>query len=109
MARRARQILRQNLVWAAGYNLVAIPVAALGLLPPWLAALGMSASSDPGRAQCAAGARMTILYVLVPMGLVLCLVAVWAFFWAVNSGQFENLDVGQRQPAGGRCCTRSGG
>jgi P-type Cu2+ transporter len=45
VARRARQILQQNLVWAATYNLVAIPVAALGWLPPWLAALGMSASS----------------------------------------------------------------
>jgi Cu2+-exporting ATPase len=45
VARRARQILRQNLIWAAGYNLVAIPVAALGWLPPWLAALGMSLSS----------------------------------------------------------------
>ena len=45
VARRARHILRQNLVWAAGYNLVAVPVAALGWLPPWLAALGMSLSS----------------------------------------------------------------
>ena len=36
---------------------------------------------------------MTILYVLVPLGLVLCLVAVWAFFWAVNTGQFEELDA----------------
>lgn len=45
VARRARQILRQNLIWAAGYNLVGIPVAALGWLPPWLAALGMSLSS----------------------------------------------------------------
>ena len=45
VARRARRILRQNLTWAAAYNLVAIPIAALGWLPPWLAALGMSASS----------------------------------------------------------------
>ncbi len=45
VARRARQVLRQNLAWAAAYNLVAIPVAALGWLPPWLAALGMSLSS----------------------------------------------------------------
>jgi Cu2+-exporting ATPase len=45
VARRARLVLRQNLTWAAGYNLVAIPVAALGYLPPWLAALGMSLSS----------------------------------------------------------------
>jgi len=35
---------------------------------------------------------MTILYALVPMALVLCLLAVWAFFWAVNTGQFEDLD-----------------
>jgi Cu2+-exporting ATPase len=44
-ARRTTAIIRQNLVWSAAYNLVALPVAALGLVPPWLAALGMSASS----------------------------------------------------------------
>lgn len=41
---------------------------------------------------------MTILYVLVPLGLVLCLVAVWAFFWAVNTGQFEDLDEASVSP-----------
>mgnify|MGYP003562603309 CR=1 FL=1 len=41
---------------------------------------------------------MTILYVLVPLGLVLCLVAVWAFFWAVNTGQFESLDSAAVSP-----------
>jgi Cu2+-exporting ATPase len=45
LARRARRIMRQNLVWAAGYNLVAMPLAALGCVPPWAAAIGMSASS----------------------------------------------------------------
>jgi P-type Cu2+ transporter len=45
IARRARRVLRQNLAWAALYNLLAIPVAAMGWLPPWLAAVGMSASS----------------------------------------------------------------
>lgn len=45
LARRARTILRQNLAWAVGYNVVAIPVAAAGLLTPWLAAAGMAASS----------------------------------------------------------------
>jgi Cu2+-exporting ATPase len=44
-ARRTLAIVRQNLLWAAVYNVVAIPVAALGLVPPWLAAIGMSASS----------------------------------------------------------------
>ncbi len=41
---------------------------------------------------------MTILYVLVPMALVLCLLAVWAFFWAVNTGQFEDLDTASVSP-----------
>lgn len=45
VARRTLDIIRQNLVWAVAYNLVAIPVAAAGYLSPWMAALGMSASS----------------------------------------------------------------
>jgi Cu2+-exporting ATPase len=44
-ARRARRVMRQNLAWALLYNLAAVPLAALGLVPPWLAALGMSLSS----------------------------------------------------------------
>lgn len=38
-------ILRQNQRWAFTYNTVAMPVAALGYIPPWLAAIFMSASS----------------------------------------------------------------
>jgi cbb3-type cytochrome oxidase maturation protein len=41
---------------------------------------------------------MIILYVLVPLGLVLCLLSVWAFFWAVNTGQFEDLEVASVSP-----------
>ncbi|WP_051080514.1 heavy metal translocating P-type ATPase [Thioalkalivibrio sp. ALJT] len=44
-ARRTERIIRQNITWAIGYNAVALPVAAAGLLTPWLAALGMSLSS----------------------------------------------------------------
>ena len=44
-APRVRRIIRQNLVWALAYNLVALPLAAAGLVPPWAAAIGMSASS----------------------------------------------------------------
>ncbi|MDT8437711.1 MAG: heavy metal translocating P-type ATPase [Wenzhouxiangellaceae bacterium] len=44
-APRVRRIIRQNLVWALGYNLSALPLAAAGLVPPWAAAIGMSASS----------------------------------------------------------------
>lgn len=44
-ARRSRRIARQNLGWAIAYNAIALPIAALGFLPPWLASLGMAASS----------------------------------------------------------------
>lgn len=45
VARAAQRIVRQNLTWAAAYNLIAIPLAVTGALPPWAAAIGMSASS----------------------------------------------------------------
>jgi cbb3-type cytochrome oxidase maturation protein len=35
---------------------------------------------------------MEILYLMVPLGLVLVGVGLWAFFWAVGSGQFDDLD-----------------
>ena len=38
-------VIKQNYIWAAAYNLLAIPAAIFGLVPPWVAALGMSASS----------------------------------------------------------------
>lgn len=45
MARKTRSVIRQNMTWALMYNFGAIPAAALGLVAPWLAAIGMSASS----------------------------------------------------------------
>lgn len=42
---RTRRVMRQNLFWAFVYNLIAIPSAMLGLMPPWLAAIGMACSS----------------------------------------------------------------
>ncbi len=45
LARRTRTIIKQNLAWALGYNLLALPLAAMGLVTPWLAALGMALSS----------------------------------------------------------------
>jgi len=44
-APRVRRIIRQNLGWALAYNISALPLAAAGLVPPWAAAIGMSASS----------------------------------------------------------------
>lgn len=36
---------------------------------------------------------MNIIYLLIPLGLVLLGLAVAAFFWAVRSGQFDDLDT----------------
>lgn len=44
-SRRAMRIVRQNLLWAAVYNFACIPLALMGLLPPWAAGLGMAGSS----------------------------------------------------------------
>jgi Cu2+-exporting ATPase len=44
-ARRARQLILQNLILSISYNLLAIPLAICGLVTPWLAALAMSSSS----------------------------------------------------------------
>jgi len=43
--RDTRRVIRQNLTWAAGYNLIMIPLTAVGLIPPWGAAIGMAGSS----------------------------------------------------------------
>jgi Cu2+-exporting ATPase len=45
LAQQTIAIIRQNHSWALAYNICAIPLAALGFIPPWLAALGMSLSS----------------------------------------------------------------
>lgn len=44
-AKDTMKIVRQNLIWAAIYNAVSIPMAMVGWMPPWLAGLGMAASS----------------------------------------------------------------
>jgi cbb3-type cytochrome oxidase maturation protein len=35
---------------------------------------------------------VSIVYLLIPLGLVLVGIGLWAFFWAVGSGQFDDLD-----------------
>ena len=45
LARATMAVIRANLAWASGYNLIAIPLAALGYLNPLFAGIAMSASS----------------------------------------------------------------
>lgn len=45
LARRTRAIIRQNLGLSVAYNIVALPLAAAGLVQPWIAALAMVTSS----------------------------------------------------------------
>lgn len=45
VARKTERVIRQNIAWALIYNLSALPLAAMGWVPPWAAAIGMSASS----------------------------------------------------------------
>ncbi len=45
LARRTLRVVRQNIGWALAYNLACIPLAVVGLIPAWLAGLGMAGSS----------------------------------------------------------------
>jgi Cu2+-exporting ATPase len=45
VARDAQKIMKQNLRYSLIYNLLALPLAAAGWVPPWLAAIGMTLSS----------------------------------------------------------------
>lgn len=44
-ARKTMNIVKQNLIWAALYNAICVPLAVMGYLPAWLAGLGMACSS----------------------------------------------------------------
>jgi len=45
LSAKALRIIRQNLWWSFAYNFVALPLAMMGYVTPWLAGIGMSGSS----------------------------------------------------------------
>lgn len=67
---------------------------------------------------------MNIILVLIPLSIVLLIAAGWALFWAINHGQFDDLDTpamsilvddderpagGSREPDGGEVCDGASG
>jgi cbb3-type cytochrome oxidase maturation protein len=36
---------------------------------------------------------MSVLYLLVPLAIMVIAISLWAFFWAVRAGQFDDLDT----------------
>ena len=118
LAREMLSILRQNRRWALGYNIAAVPLAALGFVPPWLAAIGMSASSlgvvlnalrigratrtDEGHESATVPPRddpsparigMNSLVLLIPLSILFLVGAGIALFWAVDHGQFDDMET----------------
>ena len=45
LAQKTRKIIRENLAWALGYNLIILPLAVAGFVAPYIAVVGMSGSS----------------------------------------------------------------
>ncbi|GAA6140772.1 cation-translocating P-type ATPase [Hydrogenophaga sp. 5NK40-0174] len=45
LAKRTMRVVKQNLAWAGAYNAITVPLALAGMMPPWLAGLGMASSS----------------------------------------------------------------
>jgi Cu+-exporting ATPase len=45
MSRKTMRNIKENLFWALGYNVIGIPIAALGYLAPWVAGAAMALSS----------------------------------------------------------------
>lgn len=102
LSRRTMSIVRQNLWWALLYNAACVPLAVVGLLPAWLAGLGMATSSllvvlnalRLARApSLKKGFVMDILYLLIPLSVVLVFFILGGLWWAINRGQFEDIEA----------------
>ena len=96
-ARRTRGIIRQNLAWAIVYNAAVLPLAMSGKPAAvdrgarHVVQLGLGGGERrAGRAH--AGKPVNVLVIMIPLGLGLLAIAVWAFVWAVRHGQLENLE-----------------
>ena len=105
IARRARRIVKQNLAWALGYNLVALPLAgrrrgaALGRGNRHVLELARGGRQRapprprPGPGPSRTLTAMEILPLLIGLSIIAVVAIAGIFLWAVRSGQFDDLDT----------------
>jgi hypothetical protein len=72
-------VIRQNLWWSFAYNFIALPLAIAGHVTPWMAGIGMSASSllvvlNSLRIQRMETGLMESIYLLIPISVILVFV-----------------------------------
>ena len=113
LAKKTHRIIIQNICWAFGYNMLALPLAAFGLIPPYAAAIGMSlsslivvcnalrlskspvisetTSSSAIKEHCKRSAWKYFLFYSAFRCLSF-LVHIAFFFWNVNNGQYDDLE-----------------
>ncbi|MFD2451923.1 cbb3-type cytochrome oxidase assembly protein CcoS [Ideonella paludis] len=99
LSHKAVRIVRQNLIWAATYNMVCIPLALMGYLPVGRR-IGHGFELSGRDRKCAEavlypieqGGLMDILFLLIPLSAVLILAIIGVFGWALNKGQFDDLE-----------------
>ena len=103
VARASQRMALENFAIAIGYNIVSVPLAMMGYVTPLIAALAMSLSSIAVTGNAlrlrkrkliprAEANVMTSLAWLIPCALALGALALGAFLWALQSGQFEDLE-----------------
>ena len=94
------RVIRRNIAFSIVYNAIGAGLAMTGHLSPLVAAVLMPASSLTVVLRVVArprvprqGARMSILYIVVPLALLVVAGTVAAFVWAAHRGQFDDLDT----------------